>query len=193
MATAEGILSTGAARAAPKPTMGMRATNAARGMKGMAPNIKSGLGKAINLGLGTPALLYEVMAGTTGGEFNPIYGNYDDERFTLFDVGVEEDDPIPELGGYSYNELVNDPDYIAYAKEAGMSPERYVTELIADATIIPEKGPATPSAFTMEELKEYYGDTPFFQEYKENVPFGDKFSRGFDKVLSGIGSLFSKE
>ena len=177
-----------ATRPAPKPTMGIMATNAAKAMPGVASRAA---GKALNLGLGTPALLYEVMAGQTGGAFDPIYGKYDDERFTLDDVGVEFDEPIPELGGYSYEELVTDPDYIEYAKEFGMSPDRYVTELIADYTIIPEKGPADPSAFTMEELEEYYGDTPFFQEYKENVPLGDRASRGFDKVMSGIYSVLN--
>lgn len=174
----------------PKPTsrMGIMASNAARALPGVASRVG---GKALNLGLGTPALLYQLMAGETGGAFDPVYGKYDDERFTLDDVGVEFDEPIPELGGYSYEELVNDPDYIEYAKEYGMSPERYVTELIADAIIIPEKGPAEPSAFTMEELEEYYGDTPFFQEYKKNVPLGDRASRGFDKVQSGILSALN--
>ena len=174
----------------PKPTsrMGIMASNAARALPGVASRVG---GKALNLGLGTPALLYQLMAGETGGAFDPVYGKYDDERFTLDDVGVEFDEPIPELGGYSYEELVNDPDYIEYAKEYGVSPERYVTELIADAIIIPEKGPAEPSAFTMEELEEYYGDTPFFQEYKKNVPLGDRASRGFDKVQSGILSALN--
>ena len=174
----------------PKPTsrMGIMASNAARALPGVASRVG---GKALNLGLGTPALLYQLMAGETGGAFDPVYGKYDDERFTLDDVGVEFDEPIPELGGYSYEELVNDPDYIEYAKEYGMSPERYVTELIADAIIIPEKGPAEPSAFTMEELEEYYGDTPFFQDYKENMPLGDKVSRGYDKFQSGILSALN--
>ena len=97
------------------------------------------------------------------------------------------------MGGYSYAELINDPDYINMAKEYGIPVQTLIAEYLMDELVIPKEGPATPSAFTMEELKEYYGDTPFFQEYKENVPFGDKFSRGFDKVLSGIGSLFSKE
>jgi hypothetical protein len=172
----------------PKPTMGIMASNAARALPGVASRVG---GKALSLGLGTPALMYEVMAGQTGGAFGPIYGKYDDERFTLNDVGVEFDEPIPELGGYSYEELVTDPDYIEYAKEFGMSPDRYVTELIADTILIPKKGPADPSAFTMEELEEYYGDTPFFRDYRENVPLGDRASRGFDKVQSGILSALN--
>jgi len=175
----------------PKPTMGIMAANAARGVTGAAPFVKSGLGKAINYGLGTPALVYDVMAGQTGGAFDPIYGKYEDEVLSPSDFGFDNDDPIPELGGYSYDELVNDPEYIAYAKEAGLSPERYVTELIADYTFIPEKGPADPSAFTMDELEEYFGDTPFLQDYKENVPLGDRASRGFDKVVSGIYNVLN--
>ena len=174
MATAEGILSTGAARAAPK----------------IASSVGS---KALTLGLGTPALMYDVMAGDLG-ERDALYGFHPaelgpgPERF-----GLEANDPIPEMGGYSYAELINDPDYINMAKEYGIPVQTLIAEYLMDELVIPKEGPGTPSAFTMEELKEYYGDTPFFQEYKENVPFGDKFSRGFDKVLSGIGSLFSKE
>ena len=172
----------------PKPTMGIMATNAARALPSVASRAA---GKALNLGLGTPALMYEVMAGQTGGAFDPIYGKYEDEVLSPSDFGFDNDDPIPELGGYSYDELVNDPEYIAYAKEAGLSPERYVTELIADYTFIPEKGPADPSAFTMDELEEYFGDTPFLQDYKENVPLGDRASRGFDKVVSGIYNVLN--
>jgi hypothetical protein len=174
-----------ATKPTPKPTsrMGIMGINAARALPGVASRVG---GKALSLGLGTPALMYEIMASETGGPFDPVYGKYADERLTLDDIGVEFDEPIPELGGYSYEELVTDPDYIEYAKEFGMSPDRYVTELIADYTIIPEKGPADPSVFTMEELEEYYGDTPFFQEYKENMPLGDRISRRSDAIQSGI-------
>ncbi len=174
-----------ATKPTPKPTsrMGIMGINAARALPGVASRVG---GKALSLGLGTPALMYEIMASETGGPFDPVYGKYADERLTLDDIGVEFDEPIPELGGYSYEELVTDPDYIEYAKEFGMSPDRYVTELIADYTIIPEKGPADPSVFTMEELEEYYGDTPFFQEYKETMPLGDRISRRSDAIQSGI-------
>jgi len=172
MTTAEGILSTTAARAAPK----------------IASSIGS---RALTLGLGTPALMYDVMAGNTG-ERDVVYGFHPSElgpgaeRF-----GLDPKEPIPEMGGYSYDELVNDPDYIALAKEYNMPVQTLIAEYLMDTLVIPKQGPKTPSAFTMEELEELYGDTPFFQEYKENVPLGDKLTRGVDRVLGGIGSLLN--
>ena len=89
MTTAEGILSTTAARAAPK--------------------IASGIGsRALTLGLGTPALMYDVMAGNTG-ERDVVYGFHPSElgpgaeRF-----GLDPKEPIPETTEINLEQVDSD-------------------------------------------------------------------------------------
>ena len=68
----------------------------------------------------------------------------------------------------------------------------FVNELLYDSYIAPEKGPAKPGAFDMETLEEYYGDTPWFQEYKKDIPFGHRAQRTYSDAIYGIGGLFNK-
>jgi predicted porin len=157
------------------------------------PLVKAGLGKLnpVNLLLGTPAIVAETMFGTTGGDQSPFTGRYSDETSPL--------DETATYNGQTFDELVNDPEIIAQAAEYNMSPADLATYYL-EYEYSYDKGPAIPSYFTMDELEENYGDTPFFNEYKENVPFGDKTTRVMDKYVSeplgalmqGVGSLFTK-
>ena len=157
------------------------------------PLVKAGLGKLnpVNLLLGTPAIVAETMFGTTGGDQSPFTGRYSDETSPL--------DETATYNGQTFDELVNDPEIIAQAAEYNMSPAKLANYYL-EYEYSYDKGPAVPSYFTMDELEENYGDTPFFNEYKENVPFGDKTTRVMDKYVSeplgalmqGVGSLFTK-
>ena len=156
------------------------------------PLVKAGLGKLnpINLLLGTPAIAAEVMFGTTGGDQSPFTGRYADEMSPL--------DETATYNGQTFNQLIEDPEIIAQAAENNMSPADLANYLL-EYEYSYDKGPADPSYFSMDELGEMYGDTPFFNEYKEHVPFGDTATRTMDKYISeplgkvvqGVGSLFS--
>ena len=113
---------------------------------------------------------------------------------------IGQDEPIPELDGWSILELSQDPEVIALAEEFNVEPLQYAAD-IADRFIFGDtEGPYSPRELPWEYIEEQYGDTPWFQEYKENVPWFDSTARGFDKYVNaplsdaiyGIGGLFNK-
>jgi len=169
------------------------------------PNIAKGAGsKALSLGLGLPAILYDVMAGDMG-ESNPITGTHPHERAGPENYGLDYDEPIPALDGWTYREAMNSPEWAAAAEEQDMSVYELLDFVLHNSFVAPKEGPAEPGVFPMETLEEYYGDTPWFEEYKEDVPFGHSAQRAFtktyqdfigsplEKITGGIGALFKNK
>tara|TARA_R100000458_G_C8276535_1_gene251896 strand:+ start:2703 stop:3353 length:651 start_codon:yes stop_codon:yes gene_type:complete len=130
---------------------------------------------------------------------NALGGEQDYESGRTADIlvgprleGIDHNEPIVE--GWSLNELAQDPEIIAEAKKLKILPIQYAAD-IADYYMFAEtEGPYSPGELPWEYIEEQYGDTPWFQEYKEDKPWIHSAARGFDKYVNnplgeGIASI----